>query len=187
MAQSPRESGSTETPPKPPSKGWYPAHHRHHTEGGSGLPASLPSLGHVSRSPVEHGAWAGTSQGPRELGPRRGGLLQGPCCLLERQRVTDRHHQCAAALAPHSVKCLLCVDWGDAESCEAQSKPGGARLCTKEKDREVSRYQETADETHAEIRINSSGYSAMKRHEPQIRPSASCCVNEARLKRLHTL
>lgn len=112
MAQSPRESGSTETPPKPPSKGWYPAHHRHHTEGGSGLPASLPSLGHVSRSPAEHGAWAGTNQGPRELGPRRGGLLQGPCCLLERQRVTDQHRQCTAALAPHSVKCLLCVDWG---------------------------------------------------------------------------
>lgn len=112
MAQSPRESGSTETPPKPPSKDWYPAHHRHHTEGGSGLPASLPSLGHVSRSPAEHGAWAGTNQGPRELGPRRGGLLQGPCCLLERQRVTDQHRQCAAALAPHSVKCLLCVDWG---------------------------------------------------------------------------
>lgn len=89
---------------------------------------------------------------------------------------------------PHTLSSAYCV-WtgGDAESCEAQSKPGGARLCTKEKDREVSRYQETVDETHAEIRINSSGYSAMKRHEPQIRSSASCCVNEARLKRLHTL
>lgn len=51
---------------------------------------------------------------------------------------------------------------GDTDAREARSSPGGARLCTKQTDRKISRYLDTAEELHAEIGIKSDGYSAMK-------------------------
>lgn len=76
-------------------------------------------------------------------------------------RTADEHRQRAAAPAPHSAKCLLRVDWG----CwvpQGTVQAGGARLCTEEKDRKTSRNQEPVDETHAETRTKSYGYSAVK-------------------------
>lgn len=172
MAQSPRESGVRRDPlQSPPARAGT-------------LPITDTKLrvaevyqlspGHSSRSPAEHRAWAGTNQGPRELERRRGQTSAGALCPEtcrppERQRIVRIGTVSAQLPWRHTLSSACCVWTGDAESCKAPSKPGGARLC-----RKTSRYQETVDDPHAEIRIKSYEYSAMKRHEPQIRTSALC-------------
>lgn len=104
-----RVGGSRENPPTPPSKCWHPAHHRHQTEGGSGLQkARTPSpicpgclLNRLSREQPG----PGESRSPGWARPR-----PGPCCPGRHFGPTGE--AVPSCPGPGSVTGLLRVGWG---------------------------------------------------------------------------